>query len=186
MMPPKSRSSPPDNFRHPSRLASPPIGVRCTSGMARSCKRPPTAATPLRVLRDVPNRPTIEPLVRLSTGDLPRELTTFIGREREIAQVARDLPKTRLLTLTGPGGVGKTRLALEVADKCRSDYADGACFVYLAPIVHDTSVPPTVLAALGLKPEPDRAELSTLIGPLRTCQLLLPFDYRQHLLSRLW
>ncbi len=139
--------------------------------------------TPLRVLRDVRNRPTVEPLVRRSTGDLPRELTTFIGREREIAQVARDLPKTRLLTLTGPGGVGKTRLALEVADSCRSDYTDGACFVYLAPIVNDASVPHTVLAALGLRPEPDRAELSTLIGRLGTCELLLLLDNCEHVLS---
>ena len=70
----------------------------------------------------------------VTAHNLPLHLTSFIGREREIAEVRRLLAMTRLLTLTGLGGCGKTRLAVQVAATASSDYADGVHFVSLAPI----------------------------------------------------
>src|SRR5919199_4295928 len=75
-----------------------------------------------------------EEVRRPSRHNLPLELTSFVGREREIAEVKRLLADNRLLTLTGPGGCGKTRLALAVADEVLEGYEDGAWLVELAPL----------------------------------------------------
>ena len=66
--------------------------------------------------------------------NLPPQLTSFIGRERQITEATDLLSEIRLLTLTGPGGTGKTRLALKVADELLDSFADGVCFVDLAPV----------------------------------------------------
>ena len=66
--------------------------------------------------------------------NLPESLTAFVGRSEEIAELARLVAATRLLTLTGPGGIGKTRLALEVASRVRGSYPDGVWFVELSPL----------------------------------------------------
>ncbi|MBV9580211.1 MAG: AAA family ATPase [Chloroflexi bacterium] len=120
---------------------------------------------------------------RQPPGDLPTELTSFVGREREIAEVGLELSRTRLLTLTGPGGVGKTRLALEVATQRRADFADGVRFVNLAPIADPSMVAQAVLVALGLRHERERSALEGLVARLRPCQLLLVLDNCEHLLS---
>ena len=77
-------------------------------------------------------------------NNLPLQLTSFIGREAEIAEVKRLLAGTRLLTLTGVGGCGKTRLALQVAGFLRADYPDGVWMVELAPLSEPTLVPHAV------------------------------------------
>ena len=87
----------------------------------------------------------------------PLQLTSFIGREREMAEVAGLLASTRLLTLTGTGGVGKTRLALQVAAGLLDSYAQGVWLVELAPLADPALVPGAVLAALGVPEQPGRA-----------------------------
>src|SRR5207247_4956741 len=82
------------------------------------------------------------------------ELTSFIGREGEIAEVKRRLATARLLTLTGAGGTGKSRLALRVAADLAEDFADGVCFVGLAPIRDHDLVAPAIAKALDM---PDAA-----------------------------
>ena len=89
---------------------------------------------------------------RVSRYTLPAPLTPFIGREAEVADVCALVrrPEVRLLTLTGTGGVGKTRLALEVASTLQDDFADGACFVPLAPVSDPVHVHGAIAQALGL------------------------------------
>ena len=86
-------------------------------------------------------------------NNLPTRPTTFLGREREIMEVSGLLAGNRLLTLTGPGGTGKTRLSLEVAGRSLAQFPDGVFFVELAPITSPELVPATIAQALGL---PDR------------------------------
>lgn len=103
--------------------------------------------------------------------NLPAEITTFIGREREIRRVRELLATTRLLTLTGMGGVGKTRLALQVAGALTDAYADGVWLVELAALADPTLVADAVASALGLQPErtrvPREASVPRQMGALR-------------------
>src|SRR5438105_3778994 len=99
--------------------------------------------------------------------NLPLQLTSFVGREREVAEVKRLLGTTRLLTLTGAGGCGKTRLALEAAARVRGDYPDGVWLVELAPLADPALVPGAVAAALGLQEEPRRPLWDVLTNFLR-------------------
>ena len=123
------------------------------------------------------------PDIGLPRIDLPRELTSFVGRQHEIREVAHRLQGGRLLTLIGAGGIGKTRLALEVAERCRSDFADGARFVNLAPIGDAGIVAHAIIRALGLRQQRDRPPLETLCHRLQTQKLLLVLDNCEHLLS---
>src|SRR5688572_30471996 len=99
------------------------------------------------------------PLVRLARGrrPLPESLpvlpTPLVGREREVADLAALLarPDVRLATLTGPGGVGKTGLAIAVATELQHDFADGVAFAGLAPVTDPALVLPTIAQALGLR-----------------------------------
>src|SRR5205085_1156319 len=88
---------------------------------------------------------------RARPAQLPRPLTGLIGREQEVREIQARLIAARLVTLTGTGGVGKTRLAIEVAGEAAEEYADGACFVDLTSITEPSLVPQAVAAALGLQ-----------------------------------
>src|SRR5688572_13698168 len=90
-------------------------------------------------------------------ASLPTQLTSFVGRARELAEVATRLGEHRLVTLTGAGGVGKTRLALEVATRVLAGYADGVWAVELAPLADPAYVPREVATQLGI--EARRGEL---------------------------
>ena len=114
---------------------------------------------------------------------LPVQLTSFVGREREIAEVRRLQAGTRLLTLTGAGGSGKTRLALQVADELLWAYPHGVCFVDLAALADPTLVPRTVAAALGLQSSEAQAPVEALTAFLRPRSLLLVLDNCEHLLA---
>src|SRR5689334_17028905 len=84
-------------------------------------------------------------------GNLPATVTSFIGRGREIETVREQLSASRLVTLVGPGGVGKTRLAVEVAMTSRRAFADGICWVDLAPVPAGTAVDQAVATELGVR-----------------------------------
>src|SRR5437899_429986 len=96
--------------------------------------------------------------------NLPLQLTSFIGREREIAEVERMLASTRLLTLTGTGGCGKTRLALEVAGRVLPEHEHGVWLVELAAISDPGLVAQTVATALGVREASGRTIQETLVG----------------------
>ena len=86
-------------------------------------------------------------------SNLPTQLTSFVGRTAEVTEVTALLKTTRLLTITGPGGAGKTRLALEVASAVAGDHADGRFFVDLSSVTDPALVVPTIAAALGIREE---------------------------------
>jgi predicted ATPase/DNA-binding CsgD family transcriptional regulator len=119
----------------------------------------------------------------LDISRLPNDLTSFIGREREMAQLVRELGGSRLVTLTGSGGVGKTRLAIQVAERQRLAFADGVAFVSLAPIADPALVPRAIVDGLGLQPDRNRPALETLVRQLRTRELLLVLDNCEHVLA---
>src|SRR5262245_7562954 len=95
---------------------------------------------------------------QILTVDLPRPLTSFVGREREVVAVADRLGRegVRLVTLTGPGGVGKTRLAIRVAEVVALDFPDGLWFVPLASVRDPALVAPTIAQALEVRETADR------------------------------
>ena len=128
---------------------------------------------------DFPPLPTLEG----APNNLPVQVTSFVGREDEIGDVKRRLPTTRLLTLTGAGGSGKTRLALEVAAEVLGEFRDGAWLIELAPIADPALVPNTIAAVLGVREEEDRPLLSTLLTHLRAKQALIVLDNCEHLLE---
>ncbi|MFI1302394.1 LuxR C-terminal-related transcriptional regulator [Streptomyces sioyaensis] len=115
-------------------------------------------------------------------GNLPTEVTSFVGRRREVYEARRLLAHTRLLTLTGAGGVGKTRLALRVAAEVRRSFPKGVWVVDLAPLNDGALLAQTVLAALGLDHDSDRPALPVLSGHLASRRLLLVLDNCEHLL----
>jgi predicted ATPase/class 3 adenylate cyclase len=130
----------------------------------------PVDFPPLKSLVDLPN-------------NLPIQLTSFIGREREMMEVKRLLTNTRLLTLTGAGGFGKTRLSVQVAADLLDAFADGVWLVELAPLTDPTLVPQTVASVLGVREEPMRSLLAILTSYLRTKNLLLILDNCEHLIE---
>ncbi|WTU07447.1 LuxR C-terminal-related transcriptional regulator [Streptomyces sp. NBC_00075] len=116
-------------------------------------------------------------------GNLPAALTPFVGRKREVAEVRRVLATARLLTLTGVGGMGKTRLGLEVAAESRKEFADGAWVVDLAPVRVPSAVADTLAAALGVPDMGTRPVLEQLTGYLAGRHALIVLDNCEHLVD---
>jgi predicted ATPase len=115
---------------------------------------------------------------------VPLELSSFVGREKELAEVKRLIENYRLLTLTGPGGAGKTRLALAAASETLGGLRDGARWVRLAPLSDPDLVSQAVaFSALGVRKQPDRPLLDTLIEELLHKELLLIMDSCEHLVG---
>ena len=108
--------------------------------------------------------------------NLPLQLTTFVGREQALVELGHLLARARLLTLTGPPGIGKTRLAVHIADEALDGFADGVWLVELASLADPSLVPQAVAEVLGVHEEPGRPLLATLTDALRSRQLLLVLD----------
>jgi predicted ATPase/Tfp pilus assembly protein PilF len=118
-----------------------------------------------------------------ATHNLPRPLTSFVGREREIAEIKSLFGTTRLLTLTGTGGTGKSRLALEVAADLLASHQDGVWLTELAAIAEPDRVAQTVAMSLGIAEQPGKSLTQTLIDHLASRRLVLLLDNAEHLLG---
>src|SRR6187397_1672104 len=114
-------------------------------------------------------------------SNLPNALSSVIGRGREIAEVQRLIGTTRLLTLTGPGGCGKTRLALAAAGELLPQFADGVWLTELAPLADAGLVPQAVASALGIREQAGRPLTETLSNHLASGNVLLVLDNCEHL-----
>jgi predicted ATPase/class 3 adenylate cyclase/DNA-binding CsgD family transcriptional regulator len=114
---------------------------------------------------------------------LPVQLTSFVGRDAELAQVRELLADNRLVTLTGAGGVGKTRLAVQVAAQLAGEFGDGVWYVDLAPITDPDVVPIAVARALELPDQPGRSTMDTITRFVGDRQMLVVLDNCEHLLD---
>ncbi len=133
--------------------------------------------------RLVPLSPATQARLERGGNNLPLQFTSFVGREQELAELRQLLNSTRLLTITGAGGMGKTRLATELAFSLLDDYADGCWLVSLAPLNDGSLVIKATAQALGIREESGRPLLDTLNDYLRPRKLLLVLDNCEHLLS---
>jgi predicted ATPase/DNA-binding CsgD family transcriptional regulator len=117
------------------------------------------------------------------TQNLPVQLTSFVGRETVMIEVRRILADNRLVTLTGAGGAGKTRLAVQIAAQIAGEFGDGVWCADLAPITDPEVVPVAVVRALGLPDQPGRSTLDTLARFIADRQMLVVLDNCEHLLD---
>ncbi len=114
---------------------------------------------------------------------LPAQLTSFVGRNTELSQLNELLGGNRLLTLTGAGGAGKTRLAIEVAAQLTGEFGEGVWYVDLAPVTDPELVAITAARAFGLPDQPGRSMMDTLLRFVRDRQMLVVLDNCEHLLD---
>jgi predicted ATPase/DNA-binding CsgD family transcriptional regulator len=126
----------------------------------------------------------VEADIRPPASNLPRRLSSFVGRERERTQVAGALEATRLVTLTGVGGCGKTSLALEVARDLLDRFPNGVYWVELAPLVDPALVASALARAVGVRPLPDETELDAAVRQLAVRRALVVLDNCEHLVER--
>jgi len=134
----------------------------------------------------IPDLPADFPPLRtldVISNNLPIQLTSFVGREREMTEVKRLLTTTRLLTLQGAGGAGKTRLAIQVAADLIEEFAHGVWLVDLAPLSDPALVVQTVASTLGVREMAGRTLVDTLVESVRPKTLLLVLDNCEHLVS---
>jgi len=116
-------------------------------------------------------------------NNLPQQVTSFVGRERALAQAKSALAATRLLTLTGVGGLGKSRLCLQLAADSLDDHPDVVWLVELAPLADGELVPQAVAAVLGVKEDGDRGALDALLAHARDRRLLIVLDNCEHVID---
>jgi len=135
-----------------------------------------------RGLAELPLKPA-NPLPPRPRTNLPAALTTFIGRQKELTDVIQLIGKNRLVTLTGSGGVGKTRLSIQAASSLLAEYPVGVWLVELAPLSDPALVAQSFCAALGVVPEGGGSELEALVNYLHAKKILLVVDNCEHLLD---
>ncbi len=156
--------------------------------LARALALAPDERRHLEAAATRPTRPRYGPALRTGASappaafSLPLSLATFVGRERELSEIAALVRKHRLVTLTGTGGIGKTQTALQVATSLEHD--DRAlCFAGLAPIGDSSLVTGTIAAALGVKESPERSLLDALVAYVHEKPLLLILDNCEHVVD---
>src|SRR6266508_5045523 len=130
-----------------------------------------------------PASPTPSEIPKAVPHNLPVQLTSFVGREHELLEIKQLLTTTHLLTLTGPGGTGKTRLSLQLAAEVLKDLPDGVWLVELAPLADPTLVAQTIASTLGVHEQPGRTLLEALTDYLRAKTILLILDNCEHLIE---
>lgn len=135
------------------------------------------------VLEDLPQ--DFPPLATLedTPSNLPLQPTSFVGRQGEMAEIKQLLSSTRLLTLTGPGGVGKTRLALKLAEDVLEEYPNGVWFVELAHLPDPSLVPQAVAASIGLREQEGSQITDLLVSYVKGKKILLILDNCEHLIE---
>ncbi len=116
-------------------------------------------------------------------NNLPVQLTSFVGRDQELPELKQLLTTTHLLTVTGPGGTGKTRLSLQLAAELLETFTNGVWLVELAPLADPTLIAQTVASTLGVREQPQRSILDALVDYLRAKNLLLILDNCEHLIE---
>ncbi len=117
-------------------------------------------------------------------NNLPAQLTSFVGREKELESAVRLIGSSRILTLTGPGGTGKTRLALQLAAEVSDRFADGVYFVDLSPVSEEEVVPSAILNSMGLAASAkDQSPEERLLEQIRPLEVLLVLDNFEHVLG---
>jgi predicted ATPase/class 3 adenylate cyclase len=124
-----------------------------------------------------------QPATGDSVGNLPTSATSFVGQSQELKRLASDLPRRRLITLTGVGGVGKTRLALEAAWIAHDEFVDGAWLVELAPLVDAEAVVHAAALVLRIEPRPSMALEDAVIEALTDRTVLLVVDNCEHVID---
>ena len=117
------------------------------------------------------------------SGNLPQLLSSVVGREELVVEVAESVRASPLVTLTGPGGVGKTRLAIEVGAELAGEFPDGVWIVELASVAGGDSVPAGIATALGITPQGDRPLIDTVAEALTARRLLLVLDNCEHVVA---
>ena len=130
----------------------------------------PADFPPLHSLKVIPN-------------NLPAQLTSFVGREKEMAEIKQSLTEHRLVTLTGSGGAGKSRISLQVASNSFERFSSGIWFVELAPLTDPDLIPQTILTAVGIQTIQGHTALESLIDFLREKNSLLILDNCEHLIE---
>ena len=115
--------------------------------------------------------------------NLPGQLTTFVGRKREVGELTQLLNHNRMVTITGAAGIGKSRLAMEVATRLRARFAEGIWLVQLADLTDPHLLPEVVATSLGVRGMPDQAPIDMLLAGLRTHRLLILLDSCEHLVE---
>jgi predicted ATPase/DNA-binding XRE family transcriptional regulator/tetratricopeptide (TPR) repeat protein len=150
---------------------SPPDRTELHSVAERARRRSPST-------RLAPETDTVGP-----PNNLPRQLSSFVGREKDVAKIRELIASDRLVTLVGSGGVGKTRIALRVAADLLDGSGQGVWFVDLAPLTDASLVPSTIASALSVQETLDRPILQTLIAYLKNRYLLLVLDNCEHLID---
>ncbi len=177
----------PDWDRLPERLA-PRVRALLERALEKNMARRPDSVHEMRIeIEDVLG---IRRAQALRAGEatevahnLPQLFTSFVGREAELDTCARLLGGVRLLTLTGFGGSGKTRLAIELATRALEEHPDGAWFVDLAPVRDASRIEATLATALSVREEPGRSLIEGLLDRLRGRQALVLLDNCEHLLA---
>ena len=134
-------------------------------------------------LPERPTQPQLQQPTAPRANNLPAALTSFIGRERELAELTTLMPSTRLLTLTGSGGAGKTRLALQLAASVADRYVDGVWLVELAALTDPAFVTQTVSSSLKSRDSSPTASIDTLVAQLKDKSLLIILDNCEHLID---
>ena len=144
---------------------------------------PPKSPLRLRTVKPAEAEPAPRTPPERPPNNLPLELSSFVGRERELAEVKRLLEDNRLLTLTGSGGCGKTRLVMAAATDLLEGFEEGVWLVELAPLADPSLVPQAVGSTLGVREQPGRSLTEMLSGYLGSKKVLLVLDNCEHLIE---